>query len=301
MRKWFAALTLLCLIFAPKAVQAQGEIKLSSLTIQLLPEEDKPSVLVIYDLQVAPGISLPVNLKFRLPAQAELNAVARAESGQLMVVPSQVNQAGGSQVVSFSVDNTDLIYRLEYYDPFEKNGIHRHFIYQWGGDYAVADLKVELKEPNGAINITTNPDLPDLSADQSGFEYRMLTTSDLSAGQTLNVTVDYDKQTDALNVSTGQPQPTGALGDSTPGSYPVTTYLPWILGGLGVILITGGALYYWQSGHGQHPSRRRHAPSSSEREKGESTKAIYCHQCGQRARPNDRFCRACGTRLQREQ
>jgi hypothetical protein len=296
MRKWFAAVALLFLLLSSNAAHAQGEVKLNSLTVQLLPEEDKPSVLVIYDLQVAPGTPLPVNLSFHLPEEAELNAVARAEGSQLMVVPDQVNQEGSSQVVSFSVDNADLIYRVEYYFPFEKKGIHRHFVYHWPGDYAVSDFSVELKEPYGAANITSDPKLPDLRADPDGFMYHTLTDSNLPAGQTLNIAVDYDKETDALNVSIGQPQPTGPLGDNTLGS----SFLPWILGGLGVILIAGGALYYWLSSRGQRsPARRRHAaPRPTEEQEGE---AVYCHQCGQRARPSDRFCRACGTRLRREQ
>jgi hypothetical protein len=84
----------------------------------------------------------------------------------------------------------------------------------------------------------------------------------------------------------------------------MTGILPWMLGGLGVILIVSGVAGFlaWQRGSRSGSRRLRHttrrqAPARAEPREGE---AVYCHQCGNRARPGDVFCRTCGARMRRE-
>ena len=111
----------------------------------------------------------------------------------------------------------------------------------------------------------------------------------------------YSRSTDELTVS-GQPvQPSGGTIDTgTASSATVMDFLSrnlfYILGFLGVLLIVVGLVWFWQSGMSSQSEngRMRHA-SHSQPESAGSDGQIYCHQCGKRAQPSDKFCRACGT------
>jgi hypothetical protein len=126
----------------------------------------------------------------------------------------------------------------------------------------------------------------------------------LSNGQAFSIIIDYQKESEDLSMSSAPIEPSGPLDESAAGRTTMISALPWLLGGLGLLLIGGGIIWYWQSGREKaRPKRQRqsrHKPASQQR-KEESVVAesehVYCHQCGKRANPGDRFCRACGKEL----
>jgi uncharacterized OB-fold protein len=68
-----------------------------------------------------------------------------------------------------------------------------------------------------------------------------------------------------------------------------------------VALIVGGVVWYLQSGKGKEEERSRRRHRLAPVKEPESTGGyVYCHQCGKRAGPGDRFCRACGAKLRIE-
>ena len=101
-----------------------------------------------------------------------------------------------------------------------------------------------------------------------------------------------------LSVSRLEIQPV-VVDENTPGRVSLNNYLPYIIGGFGVILIVGGLAYYRQSGRSasKKSRRRQHAHAGSE----ESESDVYCAQCGTRARGGDRFCRTCGSRIRQQE
>jgi hypothetical protein len=79
--------------------------------------------------------------------------------------------------------------------------------------------------------------------------------------------------------------------------------LPWILGILGVALIVGGGLWYWQSGKQSATDKSRRRRRTARLKVSDETAAgdeVYCQNCGKRASVGDRFCRTCGTKLRIE-
>jgi hypothetical protein len=120
-------------------------------------------------------------------------------------------------------------------------------------------------------------------------------TSNLEVGAQLPIKLTYTRTSDQLSVS-NQPLETGTVDESTQGRISLNNYLPYILGGLGVLLIVGAGIYYWQTSQGKPTVRRRHRARDEDRD----SEDVYCYQCGKRAQPGDRFCRTCGTRLRRE-
>ena len=85
MRRWLAFVVLAGTFAFPFAAQAQNPIKLSTLQVQLWPEYDQPSMLVIYDFKLPEDVKLPVSVSMSFPKEAHLVAVAsQAPDGSLL-------------------------------------------------------------------------------------------------------------------------------------------------------------------------------------------------------------------------
>ena len=293
--KWLSIALLLVLLTIPLSAHAQGEVTLDNLTVQLWPEFDQPAMLVIYDFTLAENTTLPVEVNLRIPTDANLIAVAYAPTGDLLNVPYQEpREEGGWQVVTLTVD-TATAYHIEYYAPLERSDSQREYNFLWPGDYSVGMFSISVRPPIDTTEITTDPQMRDVTPEgdtQTTLEWG---TSDLEAGEQLPIRVTYTKTSDRLGVS-DQPLETGVVDENTQGRISLNNYLPYILGGLGFLLILVAGLYFWQTSKDKSAPRKRHR-SQNEEANGED---IYCHQCGKRAQPGDRFCRTCGTRLRTE-
>lgn len=293
--RWLFLPLLLTLLLVPFYVHAQNGIKIDTLNVQLWPEFDQPSMLVIYDFNLTKDASLPVNIDFRIPSDATLIAVAYAPSGSLLNVPYQEPvEQDGWQVVTFTID-TLAVYHIEYYAPLVRNDTQREYQYVWPGDFAVGTLTVSLKVPVDTIDYSTEPQMKAMAPADNGQTVLEWSSSNLEAGKEVPIKLTYTKPSDRLSIS-DQPLETGVINDSTAGRISLNNYLPYILGGLGILLIATGGLYFWQASKGKRGPRQRHTAREEESPGGE----IYCHQCGKRAQPTDRFCRTCGTRLRKE-
>lgn len=280
---------------------AQSPQTLSGLQVELWPEYDRPSVLVIYRIILPANVSLPTDLTFRIPAVAgEPNAVAAKQpDGSLFTVGYERVVKGELAEITLTATMPEI--QLEYYDPrLTKDGITRTFEYRWLGDYNVESFQVRVQQPKDASNLTTSPALMSGRPESDGLVYFTSNIGQLLAGQTFDITVKYDKTSDELTIASMQVQPSKPVSDTAIGwRGQFQEALPWVLLALGVILLAGGGVWYWQSGkrkvQTQPPRKRRRtaSPTSVSSEPGQ----VYCHSCGKRAGPQDRFCRTCGTRL----
>jgi hypothetical protein len=301
-------LSLLFAISFLMPARAQGEVKLSSLGVDLWPEYDKPTVLVIYHITLPASITLPVDLSFRIPAAAgEPSAVAVRQmtaEGQpsLFTIPYKRQVNGEWGVISLTATMPEV--QLEYYDPgLVKQDEARQFEYRWPGDYAVDSLNVQVQQPVGASEMSLSPASGAAITGNDGLAYFKKDVGALKAGQAFSLKVNYKKSGDELSAASLQIQPSAPVTSITPGQNTVMSILPWLLGALGLALIGGGGAWYYFSGrkkqeNGSRPPRRRRSAAQAEPEEVEGF--IYCHQCGKRASPGDRFCRTCGSKLRVE-
>lgn len=289
-------LVILILLAIPFSASAQASISLSSLTVSFWPEFDQPNMLVIYDFSLPSETSLPTQVALRIPAEADLVAVAfEQDSGLLNADYDEPYQEGEWLVVPVNVDSQS-IYRIEYYAPITFKENERQFTFLWPGDYAVGQLTFELQIPPETTQLSSSPELV-TEKQAGGLEYRAWNAGEVAEGAQIPFTLTYSRTSDALTRDI-QPMQAGPVDESTSGRISLSNYMPYILGGIGLILIIVGGVYFWQSGKGKSRprERQRHRSLTETQENGEQR---YCHQCGKRAQPNDRFCRTCGTRLRK--
>jgi hypothetical protein len=303
MRKWVLPLLLIFFMLLPIGVHAQDLITLSSLQIQIWPEYDKPTVLVIYNLTLSDTTSLPTSVSLPIPIDAgEPNAVAaRQVDGSLYSIDYNRTVAGEWAMINFTATTPDI--QLEYYDPgLTKEGTARHFQYAWPGAYAVSQLTIQVQQPLGATEMRISPSLGAGATGSDNLTYFTQNIGAITADQTINITVDYQKSTDILSAENLAVQPSAAIPQSAAPDLNFSSWLPWILGIVGAGLIIGSIVWFWQTGR-QRPvtqtrrRRSRSAVSEPEVDPSSAEAAVYCSQCGKRASPGDQFCRSCGTQI----
>ena len=301
MRRWIVGFLFFVILIAPWRVNAQEQLQLNSLQVDLWPEYDRPSVLVIYRITLPPATPLPASLTFRIPAEAgDPNAVAsRQMDGTLTNIPYERTLEGEWGAISFTAVTPES--QIEYYDPaLQKEGERRHYVYLWPGDYAVEAMTLQVQQPYDSTNMQISPSLGSGRPGTDGLTYYRADIGALKAGQTFEITLDYEKSSETLSAESLQVQPSAPIPSSSGETSALTKYWPWLLGFLGIALIVGGVVWYWQTGKREvEPTKRRRrvAPAGREAPAATSDAAVFCNQCGNRAAPGDRFCRACGTRL----
>jgi hypothetical protein len=296
MRKVLLVLSVWIILLVPVSVQAKGDLHFSLVAVDIWPEYDRSAVLIIYHITLAPDTVLPANLSLRVPSDAEINAVAIVdESGNLINMPYDSTLLAPWSVLKINTTSTQL--QVEYYTPLVKEGTTRHIVFTWLGDYSVEELEVNFLRPLGAESPSISLPPVDTSPGQDGLTNYRIEATDLMLGKTLTLTIDYQRQTDALSISSLPIQAVSTPGPDTPGRVSMTGILPWVLAGIGLLLIIAGIVGFitWQRGSQVVKPVKR---AGDHLEDGE-VKFIYCQQCGKRAQPGDVFCRSCGTRLTR--
>ncbi len=301
MRKFLLIMMLGILFLFPSSVFAQADLKFASVSVQLWPEYDQPSMLVITDFALPAATTLPVTLTFRIPKDANLIAVASSANGNDFLLEAYDTPIKDDEWQIFTMTITqNIVYRFEYYQPLAFNGNQRIFSYLWDGAYAVDKFNVLMREPLDMTSLSMDPAYEStLQAD--GSNYYDSGVVKLDAGEQFALNLQYEKTTTTLLDTTNRVEPSAPVDENTPGRVSLSNSLPYIIGGLGVIMIVGGVVYYWQSGRrssgGGKPRRRSHS-HAEDQEGGEEA---YCPQCGARAKGGDRFCRTCGARLKHQQ
>ncbi len=305
MRKWLLVLLMLALILAPAPVKAQSAIGFDSVDVSIRPEYDKPSVLVIYKIALLPNTPLPAQVTLRLPAGVGKAYAVAVGDGPTTVSDQSVAYkfTTGTDYDRVSITATGLFIQLEYYDlTMKKNGNQREYTYQWLGDYSVDKFRFEFRQPLESSNPVIDPALTSGGLDEEGLQLSELKQVSVKQDQQLTFAIKYQRATDSPSTTFLKLQPSTPLDQAVPGQSTWTTYLPWALGGLGLaLLLVAGWIYFASSRENRAAtkSRKRHVQRSDEVEKDESSGQVHCSQCGKRAQPGDRFCRACGARIRR--
>jgi hypothetical protein len=322
MKRWFIALVFVITLAAPWVrVQAQSALEVERLQIDIWPEYDKPSVLMIYRMTIAASSTLPAQVSLRIPkaSGAPFNVAMKDVDGMLYNLKYDQVADGEWLRVTFTAAAPEI--QFEYYDPgLTVNGAARQFEFRWPGDYKVRTMLVRMQQPINATDMLLAKGAQTMDTGQrldDGLTYYTVPIDGtIEAGTTFKLQFSYNKPDSILTSTQVQSQPvrTPTNGSLLPANISSDNNVLYIGLGFGALLIVVGVWYLNQqrlaTANGVSSGRRRHAgsaaaavsPSRIRRETAAAAagESIYCHQCGKRAGPGDAFCRACGSRLRLE-
>jgi hypothetical protein len=300
--------------------QAQNSaIALASLQIDLWPEFDKPSVLVLLTGTLDAEVPLPADVTVRIPAASgQPSAVAVSSNNQLVNAPYTSTVAGDQILITFQADSTE--FRVEYYDPaMTITGQARDYSFHWTTDYPVRAANIHVQEPVGATQLAAEPAVTLAGPGDNGLNYYTAALGALGAGQLVNLHLTYSRASNALSASIVSQNAAPAVAPGPAPAVPaagVNWYFVWA-GVLAALLVAGGSGYWYFTRRGQgetesHRSRRRARPLMAEahpssRSEGQeagpdgptSTPAGFCTRCGRPLQTGDGFCRQCGAPVRR--
>ena len=301
----FIVLLISLSVVGPIAAQS-NPTQMTSLAVELWPDYDRPSMLVLLTAALPESTTLPATLTIPIPTSAEIHAVASFnEAGALM------------SDVDYTVENGQLTlttpsnrFRVEYYSPYEADGNEYSYAFEWVSDLAIDQVTAVVQQPTAATDFRINPAATSSAATRGdGLTYHTLPARPVGAGEPYSIEVTYTVDAPVLSAPSQSPlatpgsQTADAAGDTGAGFDPI-----WLLVGAGVLALVGGAWYIGQR-QGRSTSRARKPqptrptkpkaadPNRPTTASSPSSTAKFCHNCGQRAQPGDTFCRKCGTQL----
>lgn len=272
---------------------AQSPVSLiDSLVIEIWPDYDKASVLVLLTGTLAGATPLPATVTLPLPEAAQLNAVARIDS-----------QGGDMRDdISWNTDspNTltlitpELRFRVEYYFPYKVDKNQHTFDYTWLAAVSVNNLQLWVQRPLAAIMIKAEPATAKVASRGDGFEYYTFPVQAVPAGRPVSISVTYEMSSDQLSLARIPPANTGTQPSVRPAAPFGGIRFSWALVAVvaGTVIIIGALIW-------QIASRRRSSdirkPVDSSVQNGSG--ARFCSNCGEPVDKGDKFCRGCGSEL----
>ncbi|MCS7011831.1 MAG: zinc ribbon domain-containing protein [Anaerolineales bacterium] len=285
--------------FLSFSASAQETPRLARAYVQIWPEFDRPEVLVILSLTLPEQTKLPATVEFRIPAQAEIHAVAVADPTEGLLYAEYQKTLEGTWT-RLRITATTLNVHIEYYDTLIREGNQRTVTYRWPGGFQVDEFVLAFQLPLSASNLVMTPSPARSEVDAHNFQIYFTAPISLQPEQDFRFSARYQKPDDALSVSLLQVEPEKPLTE-TSGRWVWSDVLPWVVGILGVGLIGLGILVglsFWRpEWFSKRPMSVRMKQNRRPRPAAKDQTVVYCHACGRRAQPGDRFCRACGEQL----
>ena len=286
--------------------------RVAVLRMEFWPEYDRPAMLVIYRITLPADATLPGRLSLRIPARAgRPHAVAQAASPQEMLVNAvyEYEAGSGSPWAWVHIQVEQPYVQVEYYDPaLEKDGTLRTFLHEWPGDLAVDRLIVHVQQPWNATDLTVEPSLDPIGATGTGLQLYEKDLGALPQGAALRIEIRYHKPDDLLTVqhmqaAQVQPEEAAKTSNAEGAKAPTllarvlergTDYLPWVLSGLGILLVAVAGWLWWRNGREEGVATRSRGGGKS---KGKRPATRICPVCHTRSLPGAQFCHRCGAPL----
>ncbi|MGB8647246.1 MAG: hypothetical protein WCF84_18555, partial [Anaerolineae bacterium] len=240
---------------------AQGPVddRLANLSVNVWPEYDQPSVLVLYEGEMAAKDKFPRDVSFLVPTGAQVVATAYVgTSGDLLNTDAPKIQDQGDGYTLLTISLPQSKFHIEYYYNPLQGSPDKTMTFVYKAAQSADNIDLEVQQPLKAENFVTDPAAIVKSTDPHGFVLHKFSYATLAMGKTLSVKVSYTKSdpnpsTSALpapNPSTA-PSQSGANAPAS-SSLSNTEVLAGILIALALAVAALGGFYWW--------SRNRLAP-----------------------------------------
>lgn len=265
---------------------------IDTLDIEMWPDYDRPSVLVLLTGTLPGDTRLPASVTLPIPQGAQLNAIARIDGKDGKMKDDILSSTDSPGTLTFVTP--DLRFRVEYYLPYTGNDNRRAFDYTWLADISVNNLQLRIQRPASASDLSTEPATANVARGGDGFDYHTFPVRAVEAGQPFSLHVEY--LTTAAQLSATQMPPANA-GTQTAASAvaPGTdSGLNWAL----VAVVAGGLLIFgaviWQVASRCSANSIRKPVASGVKTQ---SRAKFCSDCGEPLDKGDRYCGGCGLKL----
>jgi hypothetical protein len=243
------AVLMLLVVLQPHPIRAQSDVQIERMQINIWPEYDRRSILIIYRFALAQDTSLPAELTISMPSAAQIpfNVAFEDVDGLLYTLDYTLQQNGEWIDITFTTPSPGV--QVEFYDPdFERNGDQRGYEYTWPGNYLVRTMTVMVQQPVNATSMTIRPDIGRGRQGPDGLTIYTAMIGEVEAGRTFSYQIQYEKPDDELVTAPLTVRPADPIDAKTAGRTTMMEVIPWVLGSLGVLLIAAGAYWYWRAG-----------------------------------------------------
>ena len=272
---------------------------LERLEVALWPDYDQPGVLVILRGLLPSSLEFPAHVEIPVPAgYGEPSAVAiKGPQDQLFAVDYQRRVQGQWATITLDTESTGI--QIEFYADLTYDVDKSSFTFFWPGGVDIGEFLYEIQQPSDGANFQVTPSgIAGVHTD--GLVYQGATFGPLSAASQALISFAYEKQTSVLTINA---QPKIDRPDDVRGETPdLSQVLPYILGGVGLVLIAVGVIVYVRfkqrdSAVSQPRQRKRRRKTTREYQEEVDASPVYCHLCGVQAGASDHYCRRCGAQL----
>jgi hypothetical protein len=159
---------LLAQILAPvPSVVAQTTPRLTSLTVDVWPEFDRPAtVLVIYRAVRGECAGTRARDDSHSASAGEPSAVASPQAGNEtapinqwteLIAANKVTTASNGDWTEVTFSPLSRLFNLEFYDKLNTVTFDRRYAVTWPGDYAADAVTLNVREPTGTTNFLATP------------------------------------------------------------------------------------------------------------------------------------------------
>jgi hypothetical protein len=265
---------------------------IDALNIELWPDYDKPSVLVLLTGTLPSDTRLPATVTLSLPEAAQLNAIARIDSKDGNMKDDIFSSTDPPGTLTFVTP--DSSFRVEYYLPYTVDDNRRSFDYTWLTSISVKNLQLRVQQPASANTLNTEPATTNVARSGDGFDYHTFPAGAVPAGQPFSMHVEYTMTTAQLSAANLLPPDTGAQPPPSPVRPDTDSGMDWAL----IAVIAGGLLIFgaliWQVASRRPAGNTRKSADSGVKKQSQ---AKFCRNCGEPVDKSDRFCGGCGSKL----
>lgn len=283
------------------AQETESKPKVTNLEVEIMPEYDDPRVLVILRPTLSSDTKLPAKVTFTIPRKdTEINMACEIlENNGMACKPTEIVDKGDYQEVSFTAQTRRTLMFEYYYNPFGAVKVGaKKFNYKFISNFAHIDrVNLAIQKPRKAEDFKISPAAVTTTEDPNEkLTYYLYSFSDVSEGQELSFDVSYKKDDPATSVS---PKGTAPGQSANTSGFNISKLLPLI-----AVLALIGIIIYWMLPGWQRKPAASVGKVSGGRASGKKRaaksgrkKVAYCHNCGNKVQPGDKFCAECGARL----
>ena len=302
-RRWLGALILLALALALLAVAAggqgragaEGSPQLVDMSVSIMPEYDQQSVLVSYRGDLDPAVSLPLQTRLRVPADAEIAQVCSIKQPGEEHLCQEYSVEPDGQYLALTWEAVTPTLYVEFYYGSVSGAGRRSLDFTFMPPYPVQNLDLFVLEPMDATDFTLSP-APAEVVEEQGVRHHTYSFQDVSADEPLSIEISYARPTDEPLAPPRAAAAAAAVADAdadadSSGGIPQGVILAL---GLAGAVVLASALY---SAFARRFRVRLVAASGPEPEdEGAEARSdtLFCRQCGGSVRPGSAFCAACG-------